>query len=179
MTYLKIKDNFNIAGFEKGDLKIKYGLEINGTWKGIKYFKLNQIDKNNVRSILPESIRNDFEIFLMEINGIIPPHTDSEILSSINIYLETSLCRTQFYSVNQDHPTSQIENQTNGKLFRPEGLTKTDSFIAKPNEVWLLDVTIPHGVFPVNNTNEPITRTALCLQSTKYTFNEVKKFIKL
>jgi hypothetical protein len=178
MNCLKIAEDFHISSFEKDELKISYGLEVDGIWKGIKYFKLKEIDEVKVRSLLPESVRNEFDIFVMEINNKIPPHTDSGILSTINIYLETEPCSTQFYRYNQDHEVMQIDNQTNGKLFRIKNLIPEDSFIANTNEVWLLDVSKPHSVFPVDENQKNIKRIAICLQSSKYSFSDVKNLIE-
>jgi hypothetical protein len=177
MNCFKIADDFYLSDFEKSDLKVSYGLEIDGIWKGIKYFKLKYIDEVKVRSILPEVIQNEFDLFVMEINNKIPPHTDSGILSSINIYIESEPCRTQFYSFNENHDTLQIENQTNGKLFRLSNLTLEDSFVAKLNEVWLLDVTKPHSVYPIDENTKTVKRVAICLQSSKYSYDDVKRLI--
>ena len=85
----------------------------------------------------------------MRINTTIPPHTDSGIKSTINIYLKTDNCLTQFYKFKNDKPkTEQVENQTDGFIFDENDLEKTTSFIAKPNEAWLLDVSLPHSVVP-------------------------------
>jgi hypothetical protein len=178
MNFLKLKDNFNVPNFEKGDLKTKYGIEIDGIWRGIKYFRLNQIDEENVKSILPKKIRSDFEILLMIINSTIPPHTDDLISLTINIYLETSLCKTQFYSYDPSHPTSQLENQKNGRLFDPKNLKLEDSFVAREGEVWLLNVTTPHSVYPIEKSQRHVQRTAISLQTSKYSFDDIKELIE-
>jgi hypothetical protein len=72
----------------------------------------------------------------------------------------------------------QIANQTNGKLFRIKNLIPEDSFIANTNEVWLLDVSKPHSVFPVDENQKNIKRIAISLQSSKYSFSDVKNLIK-
>lgn len=177
MNCLKIAEDFHLSDFEKSDLKVSYGLEVDGIWKGIKYFKLKYINEVKVRSILPEVIRTDFDLLVMEINNRIPPHTDSGILSSINIYIESEPCTTQFYSFKENHDTLQIENQTNGKLFRLNNLTLENSFVAKPNEIWLLDVTKPHSVFPIDENTKTVKRVAICLQSSKHSFDDVKRLI--
>ena len=43
MNCFKIADDFYLSDFEKSDLKVSYGLEIDGIWKGIKYFKLKSL----------------------------------------------------------------------------------------------------------------------------------------
>jgi len=83
----------------------------------------------------------------MTINCKIPPHTDTEIITSINFYLQTEGCRTVFYKPKVDAPrTAQVENQTNGHIYFEEDLEEVDSFVAKDFEVWALDVTQIHSV---------------------------------
>lgn len=178
MNCLKIYENFKISKFEKLDLKVSYGLYLNRIWKGIKYFRLNIEDELRIRSIIPESIRTSFDISLMEINGSIPPHDDDKILSSINIYIDTVPCITQFYKINNSSATIKIKNQSNGKIFNLNNLIKQDNFIAKNNEVWLLDVTKPHSVHPINENENFFIRTAIVLQSSKYPFDTIKEMLK-
>jgi hypothetical protein len=92
-------------------------------------------------------------------------------MTTINFYINTSNCLTQFYSLKTDTPrTHQIENQTDGHLFSIHDLNVEDSFVASPGEVWLLDVTKPHSVQPLQAG--PVDRVALVLQSRKFNFKE-------
>ena len=130
---------------------------------------------NDIFSLVPERYRKDFILVTMKISGNIPPHTDSEILSTINIYLTPDNCKTTFYEIKTDTPkTRQLANQTNGKLFYLESLKVIGEFIAEKDEVWLLDVSIPHSV---TSTKFSINRIAVCLQSTKHDFIKVKEML--
>lgn len=107
----------------------------------------------------------------MKINTEIPPHTDSGIKFTINCYLQTDNCLTQFYKLNSDNPKlTKLPTQTNGRIYDEADLIKTNSFIAKPNEVWVLDVSQPHGVFPLGEFKE---RVAITLSSMIYNYNDV------
>ena len=111
----------------------------------------------------------------MEISGNIPPHTDSKILSTINIYLKSDNCKTTFYEIVTNTPrTTQVKNQTNGKLFDLASLKPLGEFVATNNEAWLLDVSIPHSV---TSTESSINRIAVCLQSTKHDVSKVKEML--
>ena len=111
----------------------------------------------------------------MEISGNVPPHTDSKILSTINIYLKPDNCKTTFYEIVTDTPkTTQVANQTNGKLFDLSSLKPIGEFVAKKDEAWLLDVSTPHSV---TSTESTINRIAVCLQSNKHATMQVKEML--
>jgi hypothetical protein len=130
---------------------------------------------NDIFSLVPERYRKDFILLVMEISGNIPPHTDSKILSTINIYLKSDNCKTTFYEIVTNTPqTTQIKNQTNGKMFDLNSLKSIGEFVAKNNEAWLLDVSIPHSV---TSTESTINRIAVCLQSTKHDVSKVKEML--
>jgi hypothetical protein len=111
----------------------------------------------------------------MRINAQIPPHTDSGIKSTINIYINTDDCVTQFYKFkNTDPTTQQVTNQTDGFIFNETDLEKTNSFVAEPSQAWLLDVSRPHAVIPHSDFNE---RTAIAISST-LAYNVVQDILK-
>ena len=57
----------------------------------------------------------------MTINHPIPPHTDTEIITTINFYMETGGAKTVFYEPIVDSPrTTQIKNQTDGFIYFKE-----------------------------------------------------------
>ena len=130
---------------------------------------------NDIFSLVPERYRKDFVLLIMEISGNVPPHTDSKILSTINIYLKSDNCKTIFYEIVTNSPqTTQVKNQTNGKMFDLNSLKSIGEFVAKNNEAWLLDVSIPHSV---TSTGSSINRIAVCLQSTKHGIDQVKEML--
>ena len=130
---------------------------------------------NDIFSLVPERYRKDFELLIMEVSGNVPPHTDSRILSTINIYIKPDNCKTTFYEIiTIDPKTMQIANQTNGKLFELDSLKVIGDFVAKKDEAWLLDVSIPHSVTSITF---PINRIAVCLQSNKHDMAAVKEML--
>jgi hypothetical protein len=178
MNFAKLKNKFYIDDYIKKSLIVSYGKQINDTtFKGICYSDIEFKEKDEIFKIIPERFRQYFMIGVMEVNTQIPPHTDSKILSTINIYLNTDNCLTQFYKFkNENFEKSQIENQTTGFLFGPKDLDLTDSFIATPNDAYLLDVSMPHAVIPQDSNS--IYRTAIFLQSSFFNFNEVLEMLR-
>ena len=133
----------------------------------------------DIYSLVPERYRDKFSLLIMEISRPISPHTDSEILSTINIYVEPDNCVTTFYDFNNDTTvtTRKLNNQTNGRLFNKEELLPVNSFIANKDEAWLLDVTKPHSVNTVDH-RFVVKRKAIVLQSRYYNYEQVKEMLK-
>lgn len=178
MNFVKLKNNLEVNEYDVHDLLISFGVEVDGQFKGIKYSAVTMPIKDTILSMIPLEHRKYFDISVMQVNTGIPPHTDSNISATINFYIKTDNCLTQFYSLKTDSPTtSKIENQTNGSIFGIIDLNKEDSFLAKPSEAWLLDVSKPHSVIPGDQT--PIDRIAICLQSRKFNFEETKEFLRI
>lgn len=165
--FIKLK---NLIHIPKYDI-IRHGI----TYGNVISYKLISTPFNDVFSLVPERYREDFSLLIMEVSGNLPPHTDSEILSTINIYLKPDNCKTKFYEIITNYPkTRQIENQTNGKLFDLASVKVIGEFVAEKDEAWLLDVSLPHSV---TSTTSAINRIAVCLQSSKYDFNNVKDML--
>jgi hypothetical protein len=142
--------------------------------KGIDYKKIWSPEAEKLYGILPRRYWQDFHLTIMTIDCIIPPHTDTEIITSINFYLQTEGCKTVFYKPKSNNlKTIQVKNQTNGHIYFEEDLIEVDSFIAKDFEVWLLDVTQIHGV--QGNFN---LRKALTLGTFIHKYEDVLKMLK-
>jgi len=142
--------------------------------KGIDYKKIWSPEAEKLYGILPRRYWQDFHLTIMTIDCIIPPHTDTEIITSINFYLQTEGCKTVFYAPkNNDLKTVQVKNQTNGHIYFEEDLIEVDSFIAKDFEIWLLDVTQIHGVQGDFNL-----RKALTLGTFIHKYEDVLKMLK-
>jgi hypothetical protein len=142
--------------------------------KGIDYKKVWSPEAKKVYGVLPERYWQDFHLTIMTINCIIPPHTDTEILTSINFYLQTEGCLTTFYKPKVDIPrTVQIKNQTNGHIYFEEDLIEIDSFVAKDFEAWLLDVSQIHGV-----RGDFKLRKALTLGTFVHKYEDVFEMLK-
>lgn len=152
--FRKLKYNYTVGEYNIKDTQMSFGETIDDKFFGIKYCYAD-VKNNILDSILPKEYHKFFFMTIMQINREIPPHTDSGIKSTINFYIKTDDCLTQFYKFNTDKPkTKQVENQSDGYIFDLDDLIPTESFIAKPNEGWVLDVTKPHSVIPQSEFKE-------------------------
>jgi hypothetical protein len=176
-NFIKLKNKFIINEYSIQQLRVWYGKKDNDKFKGIWYSDVECQDKDTIFGIIPAQFRSYFAMKIMEVNTRIPPHTDSKILSTINFYIKTGNCLTQFYKFKNENPTlTQVENQTNGYLFNVEDLETANSFTAEPTDAYLLDVTKPHAVIPLETTN--IHRSAIVLQTDRFTFDEALEMLK-
>lgn len=159
-SFIRCKNKFVVPDYEPLNLQISYGVEIDNEFRGIQYFNLNGNLHPQIYSLIPEKYRKDFFMSLMRVNHTIPPHTDSGINSTINFYIQTENCITQFYEFKSSETKSyQVNNQTNGFIYDENDLVKTFSFIAEVGEIWALDVTQPHSVTPNGNIKERLAIT--------------------
>ncbi len=176
-NFIKLKNPFKVDPYIIKDLRISFGKKVNDTFKGIWYSNVEFDNKDQIFNVIPEHSRKYFGISIMEVNTYIPPHTDSSILVTINFYIKTNGCTTQFFKFKDTNITkTQIENQTNGFLFNPNDLDSTDRFVAQDNDVYLLDVSKPHSVIP--QSISPVYRTAICLQSRDCNFDDTVKLLQ-
>lgn len=117
--------------------------------QGIDYKKIWSPDVEKLMSIIPKRYWGDFHLTVMTINREIPPHTDTDIITTINFYLQTGGddIDTIFFESSVDEPRKfQIENQIDGYIFNKEDLIELARFRAKPMECWVLDVKKIHSV---------------------------------
>jgi hypothetical protein len=165
--FIKLKNLIHVPKYEIVRHTVTYG--------SILSYKIITTPLNDIFSLVPKRYREDFSLLIMEASGNLPPHTDSGILSTINIYLKPDNCKTTFYEIITDIPkTRQIENQTNGKVFDLNSLKVIGEFVAEKDEAWLLDVSIPHSV---TSTQSSVNRIAVCLQSKKHDISKVKEML--
>lgn len=175
--FVKLKHPFKIPHFKTLESHMRYGEVIDDTFVGIEYFKIDvdQQEVNNLLDIIPKQYQKDFCLTLMKVNTRVPPHTDSGINVTLNYYVETGNCMTNFYRFKDTPQSYQIENQTDGHIYSEDSVEFVDSFCAESGEVYLLDVTKPHSVEPDSNFS---MRTAFSLATSTYTFNEVSQMLK-
>lgn len=170
-SFKKLNTKFTANDYDVLSSRIKFGETINHEFKGIEYFNIDYKDVESLFRIIPFQHRDNFCLTLMKINTEVPPHTDTGINATINFYLQTDNCITQFYNIKTDKPkTNQVDNQTNGFIFNKNDLTETGSFIAERNDVWILDVTKPHSVTPKGAIAE---RLGLSLATNSYSYDDV------
>lgn len=175
--FVKLKNKFKVDPYLIKDLRISFGKTVDDTFKGLWYSDVEFDNKNQIFNVIPERYRKHFGISLMESNTYLPPHTDSNILITINFYIETNDCITQFYKFKDVSVVKkQITNQTNGFLFNPNDLDVTGKFKAENEDVYLLNVSKPHAVIPQSVSS--IHRTAICLQSRECSFDDTIKMLQ-
>ena len=178
--YIKLKNKFVIGEFSVQELKISYGIKVDDIFRGISYSGVELENKNIVNTIfniIPERFREYFYMNIMEISTQVPAHTDSDIACTINFYMKTGAALTQFYKIkNEKAIRKQVKNQTNGYMFDIEDLEATYIFVAEPNQAYLLDGSKPHSVLSSETPN--LHRSAIVLQSNKFTFDEVSQMLK-
>lgn len=168
--FLKLKNKFNPKPFDITGSSIRFGEQVDSQFKGIEYFNINYSNTDSLFSLVPNQYRENFCLTLMKINTIIPPHTDTGIMVTINFYIETSNCTTQFYKFKGESKKYQIENQKEGFIFDEIDLVPAGSFIANQYDAWVLDVSQPHSVKPIGDITE---RIGLSLATNTYNYDDV------
>ena len=162
-NFQKLKGIYHIGECDIQDVQMQYGHQINNKFVGIQYCHVDFAEKMAIMNIIPREYHKCFYMTIMRINTQIPPHTDSGIKSTINFYINTDNCKTQFYKFKNDNPKKeQIENQSDGYIFDSNDLEETDFFVAQPSEAWVLNVANPHSVIPQSQFKE---RLAIALSS--------------
>lgn len=142
--------------------------------QGIDYKKIWSPDVESLMSVIPRRYWNDFHLTLMTINRPIPPHTDTEIITTLNFYIETGGAKTVFYEPTVENPkTFQIENQTDGFIYSKDELKEVGNFVAKDFEIWVLDVKKIHSV-----EGDIKLRTAVTLGTFNQPYSAVLEMLK-
>jgi hypothetical protein len=173
----KLDIEFPSFPYQLGPMHNFYGRDTISGKRGLMYNRLDDAN-NHLFQFIPEEFRQHFYLTFMRINiQYVRPHTDSNIKVTINFYLETNKCKTTFYSFNKPDVTEdKLAMQTNGRIYLMGDLTPEKSFVAKDNEVWILDVTKPHSVIALETTDKD--RTAFCLQSEIVSYEDTVKMFR-
>lgn len=170
-SFKKVKNKFVPSNYDILNSRIKFGDDVNGEFKGIEYYNIEYNNRSSLFNLIPIKYQENFCMTLMKINTAVPPHTDTGINVTINFYLQTDDCITQFYKFKETTPkTRQVANQTNGFIFDENDLERTHNFIAEQNDVWILDVSQPHSVYPIGEFKQ---RLGLSLATNTYTYEQV------
>lgn len=159
--FVKLNRQFKDMTYSAGDMEVSYaGI--------IGYFAIKDLNAD-VLTVIPEEYKDAFSVSEMKIVDSVPPHTDSDVKTVVNFYIQPGNYKTVFFG--GDSPSYQVPNQTNGKVFYREKLTELGSFVAQDGEAFCLDVTTPHAVDSLNEI--PKERIALCLSTIDYDFEQV------
>jgi hypothetical protein len=68
------------------------------------------------------------------------------------------------------------KDRDTGRKFKYADVEEIDSFIAKPGEVWILDVSKPHNL--ISPANKITNRKAIVLQTAHFTYEQVVEMIE-
>jgi hypothetical protein len=172
--FFKLKEKFTDLRVHTGSENVSYGIGEGKDFKGLKYFSVDSNTEKVALSIIPEEYRHHFGVAYLVINAEeVLPHTDSDIKVSINVYLKPSNFTTFFYKKKYDDlKVIKIKNQTDGSTFVYDDLIMQNNFIAKINDIWILDVSEIHSVRSLN-LDKKETREMLVIQSSTMNFNSV------
>lgn len=172
MPFTKINTDIKILDFIQGQRSGGYGDNTTEGFKGLQYYEVDTTARDAIFSLIPKNYRRHFNLSLMTANTDIAVHTDSGIFCCINFYIKPNNFKTSFYKVTSDNPMiKKIRYQTSGNVYRYEDISEIGSFIAEPNDVYLLDISKPHGVVRVDGGNED--RVAFTLSTEILTYKEV------
>jgi hypothetical protein len=170
MYFKKLNIDFKINDFNLKDYAISYKLNSEKEFfKGTLY---HTVDNNNdhLLEIIPKNLRHFFQIFHLKINCNVRAHIDHGPKTSINFYIKTPPCKTAFYSFIDSTKLRTIPLDVNN-------LKEEDCFVAKENEVWVLDISAPHSVVSLENYID-IDRNVICIQSY-ISFKHVLKMLNI
>ncbi len=168
--FIKLKSNFDI-------LDAKYGSSIVAYGKGsIEFFQIQETLEQQLLSLIPENSRTHFKGSIMRITDtFIRPHTDSDRKVGINFYIKAENAITTFFEKKESTTESEkVKGQTNGFVFNQSDLIPGRKFIAKPGDIWILDVSKIHSV--INPSGQE--RIAYSLSSNVLSYEETVELLK-
>lgn len=181
---MNIGDSFTHLGrhlindLDIGDLREQYGQEVDGRFLGISYYECeSRVQTDYALKFVPASLRKEFIPVAMLINyHDIPPHIDDNLTVAMNFYCIGKNFTTQMY-IPGDNPvmTKTGQGDGDGVMFDIESVIPTDSFIAKPGDVYALDVKQIHGVHAEVGNN---LRVGLQLHSYSVTYEELMNALR-
>ena len=203
--FLKLNGKFDFEGkYRQGQSIVSHGKNVNEEFMGINYLSVATQDADQIFAVIPERFRSGFHLVLMSINSFIPPHIDNNIKSTINFYIKPDNCKTQFYSFTSE-PSGESNVYALDILSVEDDFVAEEGCaylldVTKPHAVWdmgddliekqleimdtyedakanmIPDLSKKRADFPTGykDTN----RIAICLQSSKYGFDEVKQMLE-
>jgi hypothetical protein len=178
--FAKLNLDWKVKNYEYGNKIVDYGIHFKDgkiVPKIIYHVASGQCEEL-LKKLIPNRYQKDFSVAVMDITASVGAHTDSEILVSINHYIQTNDERTIFYKPKNEVviTTSQVKNQTNGVVFSAAQLDVYGMFTAKEDETWILDVSKPHSVESVRTASK--LRKAIVLQTVIHPYDQVVEMLK-
>lgn len=148
--------NFKKVNFTH-DLKIteiptkitsSYGSTVDGTFYGYLSYKVSDEVANKLLSYIPSQYRQYFYPALLLVNVTLLPHTDSNVITGINFYVDTADGKTNIYKMKPgvEVQESKLETQTDGRIYNREDLIVHESFVANVGDIYVLDLKKIHDV---------------------------------
>jgi hypothetical protein len=129
------------------DKRIEFELDAHG--HKIQYFNVSsQYVDNFIRSLGADS--KHFYTSFVSVDASVPPHTDIVDRVNINFYIETGNYQTTFYTSPDNSVRLTYADHGDGHAYLIEELEPTDSFVAVPGDVYVLNGKVIHGVASVD-----------------------------
>jgi len=170
--FVKLTTPTNITDIDFGESITYYGVN-----RSIEFFKISNIIEQQLLEIIPIDYRHHFKGSIFSINtAYIRPHTDSDRKVGINFYIKSNNAITKFFNIKAGAKIlhEQVIGQTNGVVYKEVDLVSAGTFIAKPGEIWILDVSKTHSV--INPSNED--RIAYSLSSNTLSYEDTLEILK-
>jgi hypothetical protein len=186
MNFIKLKNQFV---FDDSSFVTRTFL----THGEVSYHAVDFADdiKNMIFSVIPTRYHRFFNTFYLNGSGILDPHIDQISKCTILFYNNPGDFKTEFYKpINTNIKTvKSIPSDVNPdvrKLTDEEywpyvydyaDLEFIDSYIAKPNEAWVLNGEIIHSVEPLDNSSNHF-RSAIGLETRDLPFSTVVNLLR-
>lgn len=198
--YAKLKIKHNLTSYTEANKVIDYGYYKGGKFYGYTSYTITDDIAKNLFSIIPEEYRAGFDASLLVItNGRLEPHTDQQILASINFYVDGANGITEFWRVKdgvnprlrslksgtktiddakefytiETLPNKSRNPQDDGFIYHVDDIEKVCEFKAEPMDIYVLNVKEIHSVV----ADEDKVRVVYALKSFKYTYEEVLRIL--
>ena len=173
--FYKVAENFKIPNFQ---IQKALHSHAGDDTIGMHYYNTTLNTTDEFLWVIPAEFRKFFTITFFKIQRDIPPHVDQNITAALNLYIKTFECKTSFYKTKSSEPirTSKLVSQTTGYMVNIEDVKEADFFIAKPNEMWLLDSTAIHSV---SCPPKGEMRSAIQIATNHFNVQEVYTMLKM
>lgn len=136
------------------------------------YYNVNHHGLEEFYAVIPERFRTDFSIkYFTAFNGL-RPHHDNGANTAINFYFKANGAIGTFYNVISEDAVLEKVGKT-GAAYKPEALEIFGTYVAEDHDAYVLDITKPHSVTFSKDPRFEKSRSALALQTSKFSFAEV------
>ena len=164
--FYKVAENFRLPNFKLGPwLHNSLGLPI---WT---LDMMTPIEKDGILQVLPPEVHPFFTVSLFTVSQAVPPHVCRNVTAMLHLYKPWGACKTTFHKPKSSDP---LKISAAG-VVSPDDIEDADFFVAKHNELWLLDATQIQSVScPADGASVMIMQVA----TNRFTFKEVYQMLK-